>query len=647
MKKILIAFVLFSSLTFGEENIWTPTTLYGRCCQSFVFDPFRPAVIFGYNVGEIYKSSTSGKTWKRVTYPVPQNEPKGIVLRVSGQNPATIFVLSPPYLFRSIDDGRTWQQIGSIPNLHSVFDMEIDSKEPNLIYIGGGIVPRKAIQPAVFRSKDQGKTWKQVLLSSAGATMHIEVHPTLRGVVYARDSKQMFKSTDFGETWTQNESIPNGTWSFNIDPITGNTLYTAAQDVFKSIDDGNTWFGLHTHLYTTSFAIDRNNPQTIYAAGLNDLLKSSNDGETWNTLKLAPSLNSSEPWTVAVSPHRSNLLLAWELHSSCYRSLNEGQSFELITRGGSGGVDRILTFKKNPAKLLAVGNALFHSTDLGKSWRATDFPVPNANSVSITDMQVHPANENLVLALITNTSRTFSDVHYLAKSLDGGHNWYLLPINIDRIVDMGVDPMSTNTIYVAGFHKVLKTIDGGVTWTNLAEKITPRRFRSIEVDSFNPKDIFICTERSRIFRSVDGGLTWSSSDQGIVPDQSIGLRIVFDPFRADVLFAFDFASVYKSINGGNNWSRSGTGLNLSAKNERVLTSFSAHPTQKDAFFVTAIAENHPALFVSKNGGKQWAPFTESGLSRNNVFEVRQLAASRDNIHYFLATDDGLYSMTQR
>jgi photosystem II stability/assembly factor-like uncharacterized protein len=646
MKKILIVLILLSSLAFAGENIWTPTTLYGRCCRSFVFDPFRSSVIFGYDDGEIYKSTTSGKTWKRVTYPVQnQNQPE-IVLRISGQNPAKIFVLSPPYFFRSIDDGRTWQQVGVIRNLSSVFDMEIDSKDPKLIYVGGGISP-----PVIFRSKDEGKTWKQVLVGSGRETIHIEVHPNLRGVVYARDSQKMFTSTNAGETWIQNDSIPNGTLAFKIDPVTGNTLYTAAGDIFKSADKGNTWSALHTHLlYSISIAIDRNNPQTIYAAGSDDVLKSSNDGETWNTLKLAPSLNYYDPWTIAVSPHRSNLLLGWIINGSSYRSLNAGQSFDLITAGGSGQIKKIFTFKKNPAKLLTVGNALFHTTDFGKSWTATDFTLPNAKSVSVIDMQVHPADENLVLAVVSDYNGTFSGIHYLAKSVDSGYKWDLLPIIQQRIIDMAIDPVNTNTIYVAGLHRVFKTIDGGITWTVLAEKISPNQFVSIDVDPFNANRIFICTTRSRIFRSVDGGMTWNHSDQGIVAAHLFeGFHTTFNPFRPDVLFAFDDASVYKSTNGGKSWSKSDSGLSLSPMKDRVLISFSAHPAQKDVFFVTASVDNpsRPALFISKNGGNQWEPFTDSGLSKNDIIFVRQLAPSPDKNHYFLATDDGLYSMTQR
>jgi photosystem II stability/assembly factor-like uncharacterized protein len=533
VKKVVVLFILLLNMVLhAVENVWEPTALYGRCCRNFVFDPFRPSVVFGYNPNEIYKSTTSGKNWNRIQFPFDQTETGGVVLRISGSNPAKIFVLSKPFFFRSVDDGRTWVKVGAIPELKSGFDLAIDSQDPKLIYASGATTPVKAFVPTVFRSTDQGKTWKQVLTGSTGATMHVEVHPLQGGVVYARDVKAIFKSTDSGNTWTKNDSIPDGSEAFMIDPVDGNTLYTAARDVFKSTDDGNSWTGLRTHLNTTSIDIDRNDPNTIYVAGSSQLLKSTNGGESWNSLVLAPLLNARyEPWAVAVNPQRNNLVLVWNLHGSTYRSLDAGNSFELITAGGAGGIHRILLFKKKPGKLLVVGHALFHTNDFGKTWKTTTIPVPEAESVYVDDIQLHHANENLVIAVVTNATGTNGFISYLAKSLDDGENWNLIPINEQNILDMALDPVNTNTIYLTLPHKVLKSIDAGATWNRIDETLPPKRFGSIEVDPFNANRLLLTTQGPNVYRSIDGGRTWKISNQGVVFDRSIELRIQFDSYN--------------------------------------------------------------------------------------------------------------------
>jgi hypothetical protein len=176
----------------------------------------------------------------------------------------------------------------------------------------------------------------------------------------------------------------------------------------------------------------------------------------------------------------------------------------------------------------------------------------------------HPTNANIIYA--------GTPAGGLWRTLDGGSNWhalhgYLPNIGVSGIV---IDRDNPNTIYVltgdgdsnipSGFVfafdyirpsiGILKSTDGGGTWSKLADIVAPGTpfygFKLVQLEDFHNR-FFACTSDG-LYRSSDFGQTWTR-------DATIGFDDVFDlelgPANTGFVYACTSNRVFVSSNWGN------------------------------------------------------------------------------------------------
>jgi photosystem II stability/assembly factor-like uncharacterized protein len=153
------------------------------------------------------------------------------------------------------------------------------------------------------------------------------------------------------------------------------------------------------------------------------------------------------------------------------------------------------------------------------------------------------------------------------------------PTNIGgRVVDIAVDPVAPDTIYVAAATGgVWKSTDQGAQFTSIWPATNPQAMGALVIASngtlfagtgeANPGGGSITYGGSGVYRSVDGGGTWQRV--GLTNSGAIG-RLVVDPTNSQNIFAAAAGDlfnpggergVYKSIDGGSTWTRVLTGDN--------------------------------------------------------------------------------------
>ncbi len=215
----------------------------------------------------------------------------------------------------------------------------------------------------------------------------------------------------------------------------------------------------------------------------------------------------------------------------------------------------------------------------------------------IRSLALDPTNANTVFAGAASGG--------LWKSTDAGQSWYPLMQYEDSIAvgSIAIDPSNPNVIYVGtgeptwwpGYEGVgvLKSVDGGVTWSATGTMANGHIARVI-IDP-NATNILYCAGFSGgLYKSVDSAVTWTLIQAGDVTD------VVINPADSAVLYSgIRNDGVYKSVDAGATWTKLAGGLPATASN-RVMLSLCAAATD------TVYAKLDQTIYKTTDAGATWS-----------------------------------------
>ena len=206
-------------------------------------------IYVGVGSGNIWKTNNNGTTWK----PIFENESTFTIgdIDVSNSNPNVVWVGTGENLmarssfagtgvFKSIDAGKTWQNMG-LHNTHHIGRIVIDPLDPDIVYVAAlGHNYSFNEERGLFKTTDGGKTWNKVLYLSERV-----------GVVYYEQQFGSLKRKNLKDGTTKyiqprakkGEPPLRYNWMtpFIISHHNPFTLYYGANRIFKSINKGDNW----------------------------------------------------------------------------------------------------------------------------------------------------------------------------------------------------------------------------------------------------------------------------------------------------------------------------------------------------------------------------------------------------------------------
>ncbi len=289
-------------------------------------------------------------------------------------------------LWKTTDKGSNWVSLTSTLAIRTVYALEIDHSDDNILYFGSG--------SALYKTTDGGSTISQIgdgvfKGESHGTFREIIMHPSDTNVLYVGTNAGLYKTVDGGANWVQ--QISGKFWEIEFHPLNPDIIYAVKNEVdssefYKTVDGGANWIRKltgwpqpssqsgTTEQKRVEISVTPALPNRVYAlttgvanggSGLYGIYVSNDAGETWAFQCCGP-----QPAGVP-DPVTNPNLMAW----SDVGGDNGGQYYYDLALAAS---------HSNGDSLIVAGVNAWYSTDGGVS-----FTCPSKWSHSYKQNYVH------------------------------------------------------------------------------------------------------------------------------------------------------------------------------------------------------------------------------------------------------------------
>lgn len=412
---------------------------------TLVIDENNPDILYTGNMAwtpdpGVFKTVDGGEHWTLTTRPDPPNpnvdmgwNNNGVsasVIAIDPNNSSSLYLGTSMHVYKTDDAGDNWAQVitndmgngywqGNGLETTVVEAIAIDPNDPNKLYAGYWDI-------GFLKSIDGGQSFKKVDTGFGeykSNCFDIVIDPDNSAILYAAngwwETKKgaVYKSTDFGESWTViNNGLPDTIiWSIAVDknsPANSRTLYAACYDkgIYKSTDGGQNWspfntgLGVDGNLKVKKIVIDPNDSGILYAGIETQTIEEGNNLQTvqggifkYTTADTKWTRIGSDQitvWDIDISPTNSQVIY------TCVKSEYD-HSLQTSYAGG-----------------------VYKSTDGGVTWTMMDSGFGPTDNLNVSDLTIDPTNTNTLYAVTTDDAyHDLAGGRGIFKSTDGAQTW--------------------------------------------------------------------------------------------------------------------------------------------------------------------------------------------------------------------------------
>jgi len=427
-------------------------------------------------------------------------------------------------VFRSTDNGSSWEVPGSQNTAHDVRSFTIDSL---------GRIFAADWRQGIVLSIDTGKSWVPFALPDVHV---LDIQVTSAGIWYAGGPGSLYRSTDGGRTW-YSMSIPGEDMGSIVETRNGTLFACGDYIVLRSSDNGDSWESLRTpnDVFTQLF-VDRGD--RLFVGSSMGMYSSTDNGNSWQV----PSLGAR--FVLSFYQDAQNKLYAGTLGYGVHTSL-DGNIWQKSSQGLLASTIGYICGTLTGAVFASARGTMQVTRDDGQTWTALDSICKGG-----TGPFALAADGALFAAAYDNGS--------IARSTDDGHSWDLLNINVSPYFVSALAAGQGTIGYAGTSHgEVFRTTDNGDSWSKVREADGRGFVDALAVASDGAVYINRATS---VFRSGNRGSTWNEVGAG----QILSPIFAFVISRTGRILAGTFGGgMYSSDNQGLTWSASNSGLTTS------------------------------------------------------------------------------------
>jgi photosystem II stability/assembly factor-like uncharacterized protein len=551
----------------------------GATVQALAFAPSDPAIVYaGLAGGGVQRSDDGGATWRPASFGI--GNPVVNALAVDPAHPDTVYAGTQAGFFRSSDGGQHWQTSSPV-NALEVHTIAVDPAHPHVLYIGTAM--------GIYRSGNGGAAWQ--LLTVGLIPPHrfdfevvaLVIDPVAPQQIYAAHigvHDGLHKTVNGGRAWFPLRRFRVD--ALAVDPVRDATVWAAGDDgVWRSADGGKTWVKVRVEP-AHALLVDPADSSRVYAANAQDVQVTTDGGASWKTLPAGPRPGGA--LALVADPARPGELLAGTTGAGVYRSTDGGETWTASGQGLVNTAVAAVALDDTSSAIFVAGAAgIYRTLDGGATWDLTSFDGGNAVAVGASPSDPRTLYAAIGFALV-------------ARTVDGGDSWQIVSNLGASALAVSLDDPAT--LFAATQQALMKSTDGGVTWTAVFEAGEGNFVDDVVTDPIDPAVVYLLN-RAQLWQSSDRGATWKIL---LADGQLIGLAVGRSSPRT--ILVSDSQSVFGSADAGKTW--------------RVLA------TQRPFPAALAVDPRDPrTLYLgsgngveqSRDGGATWRPFNRGLYAR--------------------------------
>lgn len=608
------------------------------------------------SVGDgVYKSTDAGETWQHMGL---KDSERISQIVVDPQDSATVFVCATGHafdahpergVFRSKDGGKSWEKVLFVDNDTGCSDLAIDAQDGKILYAGMWQFRRKPYfftsggpGSGLYKSSDGGTTWRKVtkgLPPGELGRIAVEASPARPSVVFATvESKQdekvkgsrdtaFYRSDDLGESWTlmnSSSAVSGRPFYFSrlvADPRDWNRVYKMDFGAKVSDDGGRTWSGIGSggmfgggyHGDTHDMWVNPTRTDELVMGTDGGIYISNDRGHHW---RFVGSLPISQFYHVSHD-------MEWPYN--VYGGLQDNSTWWGPSRRPTGVANKHWN-------ALTPGDGFWAFVDpndpdvVYNEYQGGNLFRVRKSTLEAKDIKPSPKegepkyrfNWNTPIHLSPNDKGTvYYAAQFLFRSRDRGDSWEKISpdlttndpakqkqlesggLTLDNstaenhctIFAIAESPKSRDLIWVGTDDGNLQlTRDGGKTWSNVVANVPglPKHtwVSSITASPFDEAAAYATFDghmtgdmKTYVYRTADFGKTWTSLASADMRGYAHIVRQ--DPVNADLLFTGTEAGLWISLDGGKQWAQFTANLPNVAVRDIVI-----HPRDHDLILAT-------------------------------------------------------------
>ncbi len=379
-------------------------------------------------------------------------------------------------------------------------------------------------------------------------------------------------------------------------------------------------------------------------------------------------------YDIRMRPDNPDIMYVTDAWAGVHKSTDGGRTWftaneGIETRTGSSG-DAIpvfcLTLDPNNNDIVWIGTqnfgSVYRSQDGGRTWQKRVNGIVEGNGLSFRGIAVEPGNSDIVYAAGEISSwkwagkeiwgREFDRTRGVVyKTTDAGVHWQAIWRGNNLARYILIDPNDHNILYVstgifdreaansnpdtnsAGGEGVLKSMDGGRTWTNINNGLGNLYVGSLFMHPRNSQILLAGTGNNAypggggVYLTTNGGADWKHVAGTHVTS------VEFASSNPEIAYAGGDQMFFRSEDGGETWrsfvSQRGSGWGPAGIRPGFPIDFQVDPRDPERIFVNNYGGGN---FLSEDGGETWV---SSSLGYTGA-DLREVFVFPGNPAYVLA-----------